>query len=88
MVKFLTQFTPLVQAGFKNYASKQSPFNAAMSYNMLNAVNGSGAEAEILYPKVMFSRGSLFAPANGLVSLLFGGGSFFFRQIFLNRHEL
>lgn len=63
-LNFLRAIVPLLRVGFVNYASKQTAFNAAMSYNMKNAVKGSGLDLSIDYAKVLVSRGSLMPVFN------------------------
>ena len=58
-IEFLKPITPFVREGFKAYSNKQSAFNAAMSYNVTNAVTGSFPDFEVDYPNAMVSRGSL-----------------------------
>ena len=40
-LRFLQPLTQFLKIGFKNYAVKMSPFNNAMSYNILNAIQGT-----------------------------------------------
>ena len=65
VINFLSQITPLLRIGFKNYTGQQSAFNAAMSYNILNAVTGTGADITLNYPRVLISRGKLFGAPRG-----------------------
>jgi hypothetical protein len=46
------------------YASRQSAFNAALSYTLKNVINGVSSNFSIDYSKVMVSRGSLALPLN------------------------
>lgn len=66
---FLTSMIPVIRIGFKNYASKQSAFNAATSYNVLNGVIGEGSDLELDYPNLLISRGSLVSAPSPSVSL-------------------
>ncbi len=70
VISFLSQITPLIRVGFSNYANKQTAFNAAMSYNVLNAMTGEGSEVKMDYPKVLVSRGNLFASPRGDVKIV------------------
>ena len=49
-VRFLEPLTRFLKTGFKNYAIKMSPFNGAMSYNILNAILGTYPNYTIDYP--------------------------------------
>lgn len=58
---FLRTFTPFIRIGFKNFAvNGMSAFNAAMSYNMKNAIKEGSEGNELDYSRVLISRGSLF----------------------------
>lgn len=62
---FLSFLRMLVNPGFKAYVKKNSPANAAFSYNFDHAFVMNGDEPEINYPKIVFSRGQITTP-NGL----------------------
>ena len=59
MVRFLKTLTPFLRIGFKSKTGKMSAFNAAMSYNLMNAIAGTYPDYIIDYSKVMVSIGSL-----------------------------
>jgi hypothetical protein len=59
MVEWLSWAADIVNIGFKNYANDMSPMNAAVKYNLENAVTGVAPNYTIDYPKVLFSRGRL-----------------------------
>lgn len=59
MVKFLKPLTDFVRTTFKHFAIKQTAFNAAVSYNIKNAITGTYPAYAIDYPKVLVSMGSL-----------------------------
>ena len=63
VIKFLSKINPVIQVGFKDYTAKQTATNAAMSYNMLNAVTGDAGVYQLDFPKVMVSRGTLYNPS-------------------------
>lgn len=66
MGKFLRPLIPFLRIGFKNQAIKMSGFNAAMSYNLENAITGVYPAYEINYAQVLVSQGMLaeaFNPA-------------------------
>ncbi len=61
-MEFLKTITPFLRIGFQSYASgRMTAFNAAMSYNMKNAVKGVGQEVQLDFSKVRISRGDLSA---------------------------
>ena len=59
VLDFLQPLLGFLRIGFKGYAEGMSAFNAAMSYNLLNAVTGDYPDQEISYADVLVSRGSL-----------------------------
>lgn|SRR5690554_170975 len=59
VIELLKPLTPFLRIGFKTYADKKSAFNAAVSYNLNEAVMGEYPDLEIDFTKVLFSRGSL-----------------------------
>ncbi len=71
-VNFLTSMLPFIQVGFKQYAKKQTEFNAAVSYTLKNAIAGEYPEYTIDYEKVLVSRGKLAKVYNGQVSVIPG----------------
>ena len=58
-IKFLQPLTPFLRIGFKNQAIKKSAFNAAMAYNIQNAITGVYPAYEIDYANALLSEGSL-----------------------------
>jgi hypothetical protein len=64
-LKLLQPLTAFLRTGWKLYAHKQSPFNAAMSYTLANAVTGTYPNYAIDNSKVLVSRGALTPAANG-----------------------
>ena len=60
----LQPMTVFLRTGWKLYAHKQSPFNAAMSYAINNAVTGTYPDYDIDPSKVLVSRGALTPAAN------------------------
>jgi hypothetical protein len=75
-LKMLQPMTAFLRTGWKLYAHKQSPFNAAMSYVLANAVIGNYPDYEIDASKVLVSRGALTPAANG--SAVVAGGNITF----------
>jgi hypothetical protein len=64
-VSLLKPMNALLRVGWKLYAHRQSPFNAATSYTLANAITGDYPNYEIDVSKVLISRGSLTPAANG-----------------------
>ena len=64
----LQPMTAFLRIGWKLYAHKQSPFNAAMSYTINNAIIGTYPNYDIDPSKVLVSRGALPAATNTFVS--------------------
>ena len=58
-MRFLEPLAEFVKTGFKNYAIKMSPINKAMSYNVLNALQGTYPNYTIDYPNALVSKGKL-----------------------------
>ena len=69
----LKPMTPFLRTGWKLYAHKQTPMNAAMSYTLANAISGAYPDYEIDPSKVLVSRGSLATAANAATTA--AGGS-------------
>ena len=63
-VAFLKPLTGLLRIGWKQYAHRQSPFNAATSYTIANAITGAHPNFSIDPSKVLISRGTLTPAAN------------------------
>jgi hypothetical protein len=63
-LRFLQPLGDFLKIGFKNYASKMSPFNSAMSFNIQNAISGEYPDFVIDYPGALVSRGNLTPAAN------------------------
>jgi hypothetical protein len=55
----LQPITVFVRIGFKRYAHRKSEFNAAMSYTIRNAIQGTYPDYTIDYSKLLVSRGTL-----------------------------
>ena len=64
MVSFLRPFLALLNLGFGLKAIKQTAFNAAMKYNMANAITGVYPAFSIDYSKVLLGEGNLPAALN------------------------
>jgi hypothetical protein len=59
IIKFLKPLTPFLRLGFKSKNAKMSAHNAAMSYNLANAIMGTYPDYAIDYSKVLISRGNI-----------------------------
>ena len=68
-MNFLRPMTGLLRMGWRMYAHRQSPMNAAMSYAIANAITGTYPNYAIDPSKVLISRGSLAPAANASASL-------------------
>ena len=72
-MNFLKPITGLLRTGWKMYAHRQSPINAAMSYAIANAITGTYPNYAIDPSKVMISRGGLSPALNASVTPSAGG---------------
>lgn len=61
---YLKPMTAFLRTDWKLYANKQSPFNAAMSYTLANAITGNYPDYDIDPSKVLVSCGSLLPASN------------------------
>ena len=75
-LEFLRPIIAYLNVGFKPYASKQSPYNAAMSYNVSNAVTGTFPDFEMDYPNALVSKGSLLGAEDASATTAAGSISF------------
>jgi hypothetical protein len=64
-LNFLKPLNGLLRTGWKLYAHRQSPINAAMSYTIANAITGTYPNYAIDPSKVYVSRGGLAPALNG-----------------------
>ena len=62
--EFLNPLRSTVSKYFGNEAGVKSTYNLATSYHLLDAVEVTGEVAEILYPRVMVAKGTLFGFQN------------------------
>jgi hypothetical protein len=58
-MRFLQPMTQRLRIGWKNWAVGQTAFNAAMSYNVLNAIQGAYPNFTVDYPNALVSKGNL-----------------------------
>ena len=75
-LEFLRPIIAYLNVGFKPYACKQSPYNAAMSYNVSNAVTGTFPDFEMDYPNALVSKGSLLGAEDASATTDAGSISF------------
>ncbi|MBC8005030.1 MAG: hypothetical protein H7X84_06125, partial [Verrucomicrobia bacterium] len=64
MVAFLRPLQGFLRLGFRSAAIRMSAFNAAMAYNLKNAVSGVFPAFTIDYDQVLLCRGSLAGALN------------------------
>ena len=64
-LEFLQPNLDFIKIGFKGFTNQRSEFNAAMSYNLLNAITGTAPNYEVDYPNALVSRGNLATALNG-----------------------
>ena len=78
LVKFLKKVKPFIRAGFKKEAigSVYSYHNLATSWNLKNAMRNESGISEIMFDKLLLSRGNCLPPDAAQVSLQPGGLSF------------
>ncbi|HEY3371173.1 MAG TPA: DUF6266 family protein [Prolixibacteraceae bacterium] len=74
VIHFLQPLTAFLRIGFKSQAIKMSAFNAAMSYNLENALTGAYPVFDIDYSKAMVSRGKLAVALNPVAAAVAGVG--------------
>ena len=68
----LKPMTGFIRVGYKRFTTKQTAFNAAMSYILNNAITGTFPDFSVDLSKVLVSRGNLTV-ASGAQALAIGG---------------
>lgn len=68
VLQFLQPMTDFLRVGFKLYANRMTQFNAAMSYNLNNAITGAYPNFMVDYASALVTRGNLSGAANGAAS--------------------
>ncbi|MBI1222012.1 MAG: hypothetical protein GC180_05355 [Bacteroidetes bacterium] len=68
VLRFLQPMTDFLRVGYKLYANKMTQFNAAMSYNLNNAITGAYPNFMVDYASALVTRGNLTGVANGAAS--------------------
>ena len=53
----ISPLAPFIRIGFSGYAERMSAYNAALSYNLKNAIMGSPTDPVLDFEKLIFSRG-------------------------------
>ena len=77
-LRFLKPMTGLLRIGWKMYAHGLSPFNAAMSYTIVNAITGSYPHYAVDPSKVLISCGTLSPAFDATATSALGGGAIYF----------
>lgn len=72
-LEYLQPNKEFLKIGYKAFATKKSEFNAAMSYVLNNAVNGTAPNFTIDYSQALLSRGSLSTALNPSMDLTTAG---------------
>lgn len=73
-MEFLRPLNPLINVGFRSAATgRLTAMNAAMSYNVKNAVKGEFPDFEVDFERVLFSRGSLTGASRASANAEAGG---------------
>ncbi len=65
VLEFLKPMGEFIKVGYKTTTIKQTAFNAAMSYNLKNAITGTAPNFSVDYPNALVSKGSLPGVVNG-----------------------
>ena len=68
MAGWLSEVSDFIRIGFEDQNSGMSAWNAAVRYNILNAITGISPNFTIDYPKVLFSDGKLARAKNMVMS--------------------
>ncbi len=67
-MRFLQPMSEFLQKTFKAYAVEMTGINAAMSYNIKNALSGTYPNIAVDYPNALVSRGNLPSALNQVAS--------------------
>lgn len=73
VIAFLRPLTAFLRIGFRSAALKMSAFNAAMAYNVKNAVSGIYPDYSLDYTKVRVTQGNLTGALNPLAESVVAG---------------
>ncbi|MDR6784593.1 hypothetical protein ABIE26_003239 [Pedobacter africanus] len=69
MATWLRRLAGVINVGFQEYDAEMSPRNAALSWNLKNAVTGVSPSFSIDYAKVIYSKGQLDLPQTPQVAV-------------------
>jgi hypothetical protein len=72
-MKFLQPLSQFLKTGFKAFAVKMTGINAAMEYNIKNALTGAYPNIAIDYPNALVARGNLAGALNQVASSTVAG---------------
>jgi hypothetical protein len=70
---FLEPLSEFLKTGFKEYAVKITGINAAMGYNIKNALTGTYPNIAIYYPNALVSKGNLAGALNQVAASTVAG---------------
>jgi hypothetical protein len=70
---FLQPLSQFLKTGFKSFAVKMTGINAAMSYNIKNALTGTYPNYAIDYPNALVARGNLAGALNQVAASTVAG---------------
>ena len=73
VIQFLQPLTSFLRIGFKSLAIEMSAFNAAMSYNLRNAIAGIYPDYTIDYTSVKVTSGNLPGALNAVITSTIAG---------------
>ena len=76
VVAFMKTIAPYLRIGYRNCEAGQSPYSAAMSFVLKNAVTGCGDETVVNFSKALVSQGGLTGVADAAVEVAGGKASF------------
>ncbi len=70
---FLQPLSEFLKTGFRSYAVKMSGINAAMKYNIKNALTGTYPNIAVDYPNALVARGNLAGSLNAVANSTVAG---------------
>ena len=70
---FLQPLSEFLQLGFKQFAVRMTGINAAMKFNIKNALSGTYPNIAIDYPNALVARGNLAPPLNQVAASTVAG---------------
>ncbi|RZK65480.1 MAG: hypothetical protein EOO92_26300 [Pedobacter sp.] len=84
MIAFFRILKVIIRTGFTVHKQKESPWSAALGYNLKNSVAGVAPNFTIDYAKVLFSKGDLSNPINFGVAATVSGELTYTWDAFVN----